>query len=226
MYKRRGTTKLNLSIDIRGKIRLTMPAWASYQSAIRFAESRRDWLEENLPTTNPVLASGQQIGKAHQLLFAHGKAVKPASRIAGSTIRISHAAGVAAIDPAVQQVAARACMRALRLEAEALLPGRLRQLAADGGFTYSSVGVKQLTGRWGSCDARGNITLNLFLMQLPWELIDYVLWHELTHTKHLNHGPDFWQEFLQHEPRAKLYRGRIRRCKPVLMPARPARSVA
>jgi predicted metal-dependent hydrolase len=46
-----------------------------------------------------------------------------------------------------------------------------------------------------------------------------VLLHELTHTKHLNHGEDFWNEFQRHEPHAKELRRLIRKQKPVLLPA-------
>jgi predicted metal-dependent hydrolase len=58
-------------------------------------------------------------------------------------------------------------------------------------------------------------------MQLPWELIDYVIIHELTHTKHLNHSDEFWAEFMRHEPKAKVLRKRVRSYQPVLMAIPP-----
>jgi predicted metal-dependent hydrolase len=133
---------------------------------------------------------------------------------------------MAAQDPEVQKSAHRASIRALRTQAEKLLPVRLKQLADKYDFEYASVSVKQLKGRWGSCDTRGHITLNLFLMQLPWHLIDYVLLHELTHTKQLNHGADFWDEFLSHEPKAKDYRKQIKEHKPILETVDVAPAVA
>lgn len=51
-----------------------------------------------------------------------------------------------------------------------------------------------------------DITLNTFLMTLPWNLIDYVLIHELVHTKVLHHGVQFWEEFDRCLPNAKQYR--------------------
>jgi len=117
-------------------------------------------------------------------------------------------------DTTVQRIATNACVRALRNEAEALLPGRLATIAEREGFRYKSVTVKRLKGRWGSCDQHGNIVLNLFLMQLPWELVDYVLLHELIHTKHLHHGADFWEAFVVCQPDAKALRKQIRRYQP------------
>ncbi|HSH18181.1 MAG TPA: SprT family zinc-dependent metalloprotease [Candidatus Saccharimonadales bacterium] len=216
IYKRRGTKHMRLSIASDGKVKMTIPAWATYTAALEFAESRRQWIQDNLPVCHVPLGQGQHIGKAHRLFFETADVPVPRSRIAGSEIRVSRPAAMLITHPEVQAAASKAGIRALRLQAAKLLPGRLRQLAAQYGFTYTSVQVKQLKGRWGSCDSQQRITLNLFLMQLPWHLIDYVLLHELVHTKHMNHGPGFWQEFLRHEPRAKLYRAQIKSQQPTL----------
>jgi hypothetical protein len=120
--------------------------------------------------------------------------------------------------PDVQAVAQRAAIRALRSEAEQILPKRLRDLASQYDLDFKSVTIKQLTSRWGSCDQNKDIALNLFLMQLPWSLIDYVLVHELVHTKHLHHGEDFWNTLESLIPDAKNLRAEIRKHKPVVLP--------
>ena len=80
----------------------------------------------------------------------------------------------------------------LRLEAKSFLPGRLAWLAREHGFSFNKVTIKNLKSRWGSCSGRNNINLNLHIMRLPDELIDYILLHELSHTVEKNHGPRFW----------------------------------
>jgi hypothetical protein len=109
----------------------------------------------------------------------------------------------------VQKAARSVSIRALRREAEELLPQRLQSLAKAHDFTYGSVAIRQLKGRWGSCSQHSDITLNLFLMQLPWELIDYVILHELTHTKVMRHGPPFWSELEKYAPNARQLRKAI-----------------
>lgn len=216
VYKRKGVRNLRLSIAADGKVRVTVPAWATYASGLEFAVSRSQWIRTNKPAVRGLLQHGQHIGKAHRLKFESMPGHEVRTRIAGSDIRIIRPPGIHITHPQSQKAAHRASIRALRTQAEKLLPVRLRQLAEKYGFEYSEVQVKQLKGRWGSCDTKKRITLNLFLMQLPWHLIDYVLVHELTHTKHLDHSADFWNEFLRHEPRAKDYRKQIRVHKPIL----------
>jgi predicted metal-dependent hydrolase len=215
--KRSGSRNLRLSITPEGEVRVSIPQWSPYQSGVEFARSRADWIRKNLPEREAPLSHGHRIGKAHRLAFVTAATDVPSSRLVGTEIRISRPHGMAGTHPDVQKVARRASIRALRAQAEALLPKRLRTLADSYGFDYASVSVKQLKGRWGSCDNSRNIVLNLFLMQLPWQLIDYVLLHELVHTKHLSHGAEFWREFLRHNPNAKGMRAEIRRYKPVLL---------
>lgn len=82
-------------------------------------------------------------------------------------------------------------VEALRARAKAELPPRLAQLAALHGFVYKRVVIKNNISNWGSCSSLGNINLNLRLVQLPQELQDYVMLHELCHLRYLNHGPQF-----------------------------------
>lgn len=80
----------------------------------------------------------------------------------------------------------------LKLKAREYLPARLHFLASRHGFEFSSVKISRSKARWGSCSSKKSINLSLYLMLLPDRLIDYVLLHELCHTRHMNHGPEFW----------------------------------
>ena len=216
LFKRKGARAIRLSVNSRGQVRVTMPFWVPYEAGARFAQSRADWIESQLGTYRSLLSHGQLIGKMHHLEFSAADTAKISSRVTPSAVRVTHPAAVQSSDPAVQAAANRASIRALRSQAELLLPNRLKGLAMMHGFTFRSVQVKQLRGRWGSCDAQSNIVLNLYLMQLPWELIDYVLIHELTHTNILRHGPDFWTAMRQVLPEVQTLRSAIRAYQPVV----------
>jgi len=79
-------------------------------------------------------------------------------------------------------------------KALAYLPGRLSDVAARLKLSYNKVRIKRQKTRWGSCSIKRNINLNRNLMLMPYEVVDYVLHHELTHLRILNHAPKFWKE--------------------------------
>lgn len=81
-----------------------------------------------------------------------------------------------------------------RAQAHRLLVGRLRELAERHGFQFNRVSVKNQRTLWGSCSTRNNINLNVNLLRLPEELRDYVILHELVHTRHKNHSRAFWSD--------------------------------
>ena len=215
VYKRKANRNLRLSIAPSGQVRVSIPAWAPYGAGLDFARSRQDWIRGQHNPVKP-LTHGQAVGKAHHLQLLPKLTAKARSRVYDTAIIVSYpaAAGPGALE--VQRVAREASVRALRLQAEQLLPQRLASLAKAHGFAYASVSVKRLKSRWGSCDQHANIVLNLFLMQLPWELIDYVLLHELTHTNILRHGPDFWQALEAKLPNVSSLKKAIRDYQPVL----------
>ena len=74
----------------------------------------------------------------------------------------------------------------------AKLRARLNELALKHKLFFNRVTFRNQTTRWGSCSLKNHISLNLKLIMLPDHLIDYVLLHELVHTKIKNHGPNFW----------------------------------
>ncbi len=216
VYKRRSSRNLRLTINPDGEIRVSIPAWAPYKAGLDFARSRRGWImSQRRP--GRVLVHGQPVGKAHHLQFrARAGVARPISRVAAGAVVVSHPPGVDPVDPAVQKAARDGSIRALRAQAEKLLPQRLAALAGTHGFDYSEVRIKRLKSRWGSCDHNGRIALSLFLMQLSWEHIDYVLLHELMHTRIMRHGPDFWRAMTELQPDTANLRKSLRGYQPVL----------
>ena len=81
-----------------------------------------------------------------------------------------------------------------KADAKKRLIDRLYHLAQEHGFTYNNASVRNQRTRWGSCSQKNNISLNLKLVLLPKELIDYVILHELVHTRIHDHSKKFWAE--------------------------------
>ena len=104
--------------------------------------------------------------------------------------------GPLADTPAILEVLQKFTMKKAR---EYALP-RLDALSRALGLPYQALRVRRQKTRWGSCSAKGTISLNAKLLFLPPELVDQLLLHELCHTKHLNHSKQFWTLVARHQP--------------------------
>ncbi|MDR0982608.1 MAG: M48 family metallopeptidase [Culturomica sp.] len=72
------------------------------------------------------------------------------------------------------------------------MPARVEALACRHGFSYGRLSFRNNVSNWGSCSWNNNISLNVKLMRMPDEVIDYVIIHELCHTVEKNHSDRFW----------------------------------
>ena len=97
-----------------------------------------------------------------------------------------------------------------KADAKRRLADKLSSLATRHGFTYDKVYFRTQKTRWGSCSHKNNISLNLALVLLPQPLIDYVMLHELVHTRIHNHSKKFWAELDRYVKNSK---GKAKRLK-------------
>lgn len=71
--------------------------------------------------------------------------------------------------------------------------------------------VRNMTSRWGSCSGKGNISLNVHLLDVEPELFEYVLIHELSHLYYMNHSQAFWNQVARYCPDYKEKRKALRK---------------
>ena len=90
------------------------------------------------------------------------------------------------------------------------LAKRIHELALQNGFTYNNLYIKNQKTRWGSCSSKNNINLNINLLHLPKELCDYVIMHELVHTKVKNHSFEFWNMLNEYVGDAKEHNEKLK----------------
>lgn len=216
LVKNSRSRSVKISLGAGGVVSVSLPPWVPYQAAIQFALSKKAWILENKQSSE-LLEHGMNIGKQHTLYMRKDQHKNTVStRLGNSLLTVTHPSHLEWDSAEVQKAARAAAQKALKKQAEALLPARLQELADEHNFTFQSVSVRQLKARWGSCNNKQEIVLNYYLMQLPWALIDYVLLHELAHTKALHHGPDFWAIFESVLPGAKQRRKGLKEYKPAI----------
>ncbi len=102
------------------------------------------------------------------------------------------------IDASTETLQRRELRAWVRKKARRLLPPMLERVAAHTGFEYEKVSIRSQKTRWGSCSRRGHISLNDQLMFVPADTVEYLMIHELCHTRHLNHSRNFWHLVEQH----------------------------
>jgi predicted metal-dependent hydrolase len=86
-----------------------------------------------------------------------------------------------------------ALRRWLMARAKLVLAEHLADCAREFGFTYGRLSIRRQRTRWGSCSTRGTVSLNCCILFQPPEVLRYLLIHELSHTRFMNHSRAFWQ---------------------------------
>jgi predicted metal-dependent hydrolase len=212
LTSRKGSKSLRISLKPDGRVVLNVPRGINLKFAQEFLKSKSNWIALN-KIQPKFLYPNQQIGKAHRIVFKVGTGTRASARVANNTIKISSPTDNFH-DPQVQSVAKKAAKKSLFLEAEMLLPQRLQQISDNLKLPYKSLQIKHHKTRWGVCDNQKNLTLNCFLMQLPWGVIDYVIVHELAHTVYMSHSKKFWEFVELNLPNAKVLRTELKNYKP------------
>ena len=110
----------------------------------------------------------------------------------------------------IQNELSKAYLEALKIEAKNYLVQRLDFIAKKFDFKYNKISLRNQRTRFGSCSYQNNISLNINLMKYDFDVIDYVLIHELCHTKVKNHSKNFWIEVEKYCPNYKELRKKLK----------------
>ena len=168
-----------------GKIELVLPQFYPANSAIKFAKSKEDWLRNSLKNIPPVCKPdfGMQFpveGKLLNIVSAYGNDIFRTN----AELRV----------PVSSETVAEQILRwGMQLASE-------RAAAAAAKFStqlYGAMPVKKLSikdpiSRWGSCSSKGNLMFSWRLVMAPFDVMEYVVAHEVAHLKELNHSRKFW----------------------------------
>jgi len=210
---------IRFSVATSGRLTASAPRLTPLFIIRQVLESSRPALRKMLdnPRVRTSYEDGQQIGTTHKLAIVPTHMVaKPEVQTTRNTLIIKLPPEVALDSLKVQQLIRDEVTKILRREAKKYLPDRLAALAKEWDFTYERVRFSHSSGRWGSCSSTGTISLNIALMKVPHDLADYVLVHELCHTRHMNHSKAFWAEVGSIDPHYKLHKRQIARYSPTV----------
>lgn len=196
-----------------------MPLWTPYEAGLLFVQKHKQWIQQQLlDHAQNQFSNNSRIGKKHRLIFINKVANNGSTEIRVNQTKITVKTDLNPASSAVKKQISQACERALKQEADSLLPQRVKSISHRHNLQYRGLKIRKLTSRWGSCSSKKEIALSYFLIQLPWNLIDYVILHELSHTIFHNHSRDFWAYMDNRVPDLRDKRAQIRAYKPRVEP--------
>ncbi len=153
---------ISITVDEFGKVTIKAPLNTPNDYIYKFIKSKEGWLNKHLDKKASINSEFKEIlDKTKGLLF--GKIVDYDANF----------------------------IKTCKILANEYLPQRLNYLASVYGFNYSGYKIKNYKSRWGACDKNKFIYLNYKLIMINKDVIDYVILHELCHTKFFNHQNGF-----------------------------------
>lgn len=221
IYKKKRIKNISISVKPFEGIQVSIPFLVSYERGLKFILSKKSWILKALSRTDHIEQKQTVFNlNSNFETYQHKLEIKqePVNacqvRVANNIISVKLNAFQDIESTEIQQSIRKGIEKAWSKEAKILLVKRVAHFAEKFGFEYSSVNIRKTISRWGSCSSTNNISLSLYLMHLPAHLIDYVILHELAHTKVKNHSKDFWDLLIQIHPNAKQYAKELKSFKP------------
>jgi len=187
---------------------VTIPKRFAKRDVPLVLKDQRQWIEQNLVAMDSQVPDEYKIWPPSLLKleacacdvlveYTYAKGAGPRARWLGpARLRLN-------VDQEDRTVVCRLIAGAVRQRARKLLTERIAVHASQHGFYYKKLSVRAQRSVWGSYSSSGTLSLNYKLIFLRPDLVDYVLLHELAHTRYLNHSPAFWRLVESLHPNAR-----------------------
>ncbi len=201
--------RLRISVKSTGAVSVSIPWLFSFSRGEAFLEEKMEWVIntrlklEKQGLTRKSLMPGYLFSTRnfkYHLSPSESDRIEVQVRPEEQSVVIGYPGMASLQNPEISDKIRFAVEGVLRYEAKRYLPGRTRELAQQLGYSFKAITIKNNKTNWGSCSGLKNINLNLHLMRLPDRLIDYIIVHELVHTKIPNHGASFKGKLKSHYP--------------------------
>lgn len=187
-----------------GRVRVSAPRGFEREQLPNILQRHEPWLRQQLQLVRGRHQAAQQLpglvnlpacGEQWSLRAAEG-AARAVVRERAGWLQLEYGAGLEWRAP---------LQRWLNRKARQVLQPRLDAMAARTGLKYARLSIRAQRGRWGSCSVNGAISLNRNLLFLPPEQVEYLLLHELCHTRELNHSARYWALVERHMPDYRVH---------------------
>jgi predicted metal-dependent hydrolase len=193
--------RLSVRVFRHGGVEIVVPPRTPPQRVSAFVSEHREWIERQQRRAARPLA--WPLPPAELVLSALGQTWRCSSAAGPGAVRVSELPGRILLlhGQLSDDVGLRRALRGwLVRQARAHFEGPLRALGAELGVIPGALQVRCQRTRWGSCSRHGTISLNACLLFQRPQVLRYLMIHELSHLRHMNHSTRFWGEVARHEP--------------------------
>lgn len=180
-----------LGLQPDGVARLVIPRRGTEAEGVRFLERSEAWLLKRVAQWRSGSRARQPWVEGSRFLFRGEEVILRVENGDGG-LRLRFSDQIISVPHALPDYR-EVVQGHLREMAERELPVRTRELALLHGISVHCVTVRAQKTRWGSCSARGTISLNWRLIHAPPHVVDYLIIHELMHRREMNHSARYWR---------------------------------
>ena len=199
-------------LEVRRQMGLTVVVPHSYKigQLARLLESKERWISSNLARCSHFqsLSAGEELSSGDTVPYL-GRDLELVKRGNHSGVgSVTLEGNTLAVRPGLFKngILELALERWYRTEAAKLINEKADKLSSQMGISYKRIVIRGQKTRWGSCSHKKNLSFNWKLIMAPEPVIDYVIIHELTHLKEMNHSKRFWELVAQYCPRWREYK--------------------
>jgi predicted metal-dependent hydrolase len=199
-----------LVVKPNGQLVVRAPLRATKKQIQQVVEQQAEWIratqEKALARYHPVMpkqfTTGEEfwfLGKLYRLEIVSAGRALPARLV------LDDPGGYFLLDRQAVPQAQHIFTLWYRQQAARVLEERVSIAATRHKFSYAKVKITSARTRWGSCSARGTLSFPWRLVMAPLEVIDYVVLHELVHTRERSHARRFWEQVQAFAPDYKQH---------------------
>jgi predicted metal-dependent hydrolase len=194
-YKKSARAK-KLAIKINNlacTVELIIPKHISVKVAQKFLDSKYDWVLKHTILFLPKISfkSGISIPiLGQEIVIAHSGNIRGISHINNNVLIVS---GLVEHLP-------RKVENFLKDYLYQTILQIMRKIQSVLDVEYNKVSIRNMYSRWGSCSSDGNLSFCLNLVFAPFEILRYIVIHEMCHLLEMNHSRKFWNLVKSIEP--------------------------
>jgi predicted metal-dependent hydrolase len=193
--------RMTIRVFAGGRVEVVVPRWARAGAIERFVRQHRAWTERKVAELSShapfssALPERVELAATNEVFTVryHNGIGRPRALATDTQIEI--------LGDRARESDIREYFRTWLIEHARLRLGPwLARVAHETELGFNSLQVRRQRTRWGSCSVRGTISLNCCLLFQRAEVVRYLLVHELSHTRYMNHSLRFWRLVATHEP--------------------------